>query len=249
MMAARVAGVPSAQSFHLFADFFILNLPPRMAPCPAECWRRYILSGGLVWSRITCAFSAAPLIADSQRGQPLLVVIRFLFAAFPGFVPAVNGLPAFLGDSLARAQKIVFTAGRNHAQRVVFVIGIKHRCQPPGHHFIQLSLVSSQIHVFRALARWNNRVVIGEFRVVKHAFGHPHAVGKRLFADGLQRAVVSFQRRLYLAEHIVGKIAAVRSRIGEQLVLFIELLRSGQRLLRREPQLSVGLAAGALVRS
>ena len=85
-------------------------------------------------------------------------------------------------------------------------------------------------------------MVIGQLCIVKHAFRHPHAVRKGLFTNRPQCAVVAAQRRLHLAEHIVREIAAVRSRISQQLMLLIEFLRGSQRFFRREAQLSVGFA-------
>ena len=224
---------------HLLADFFVRNLPPCVLHIQQDARVAVFLRRlGLVARHLRAL--AEPLVPDGQRRKPLLVVIRLLFSF--ALVSAVDGLPSFLRDGFPRAEKIILAAGRDHAQRVVFVIRIERRRQSLGDHLVQPALIRSQIHAIRALARRDDRVVIGQLRVVKHALGHPNAIGKRLLADGLQRAVIAAQRRLHLAEHIVRQIAAVRPRIGQQLVLFVELLRCRQRLFRGKAQLRVRFA-------
>ena len=84
-------------------------------------------------------------------------------------------------------------------------------------------------------------MVIGQLRVVEHARGQPDAIAQRPLPNLLQRPAVGGERPFHLARHVVGEIAAVRSGIGDQLVLLVELLRGSQRLLRRKAKLRVGL--------
>ena len=85
-------------------------------------------------------------------------------------------------------------------------------------------------------------MVIGQLCVVKDARRKADAVFKRLLSCLLKIAFIGSQRLLHLARHIPRQISAVGSGIRDQLVIFIELLRSSQRLLSCKAKLCVCLS-------
>ena len=125
------------------------------------------------------------------------------------------------------------------AHRVVFHVGIKRRDQLPRHHLIELLLIRRQ----RAgpAPGGDDGMVVGELCVVIDPFAGIDRLVRREHQRA-QRLRHSLQNSLHLGAHIVGKIARIGARIGQQLVLFIQRLRQVQRFLRGKAVARVGLA-------
>ena len=126
---------------HLFAKGFILYLPAGMLHLPEE-GRIVMLLGRLGLFFLRLRRFAGARIALGKRGQVLLVFIR-LFTAGCAFrlVLFIDFLPSFARHAFAGGNKAVLPDPRHNAQRIVFMVGIKHRSQPARHHLIELSLV------------------------------------------------------------------------------------------------------------
>ena len=152
---------------HLLAQRLVLNLPPRVLHL-AQQGGVVVLLGRLGLLLAGPRGFARLRVAHGKRRQLLLVL--GCLALFLGLL-AVDRLPALLRHALAGGDEVVPAHPRHDAQRVVFVIGIEHRRQPARHHLVELSLVCRQVHVLRAFARRDDRVVIGQLRVVEHAWG------------------------------------------------------------------------------
>ena len=85
---------------------------------------------------------AGTRIALGKRGQVLLVFIRLFTAGYTlRLVLFIDFLPSFARHAFAGGNKAVLPDPRHNAQRIVFMVGIKHRSQPARHHLIELSLV------------------------------------------------------------------------------------------------------------
>ena len=225
---------------HLLAQLLVLNLPPRMLHVEQNA-RVVVFLGrlGLILRHLRVA--ADPFVARMEIRQRLLVLFFLSDAPCAArLLPRINGFPALLRHGLPRAQEVILSACCDHSERVVFVIRIEHGCQPLGDQLIEPSLVRRQREIRRLLSGRNNGVVVGQLRIVKDALAHPHAVFQRLFAQRLQSAIIRGERALHLAQHIMREIAAVRSGIGQQLMLFIELLCGFQRLFCGKAELRVG---------
>ena len=184
-----------------------------------------------------CALAQSGITLRKRR--QLLLIFRFLFLFH---LLAVDFLPTLLRNALAGGEKIILTHACHHAQRVILVIGIECRSQPARDHLIEIALIRRKRQLVRPLASGDDRVVIGELRIVKHARRHANAKGKRLFADRLQIPGIGGKRLFHLAGHVPREIPAIRSGIGDQLMVLVKLLRGGKRLFRREAKLPVCLA-------
>ena len=86
-------------------------------------------------------------------------------------------------------------------------------------------------------------MVVGDLGVVDKVLRFERTVSHKLLREGLIWIDHDRPQALRQGRHdVVGDIARIRARIGQQLVLLVELLRGGQRLFRREAKLRVGLA-------
>ena len=153
----------------------------------------------------------------------------------------VHGAEALLQHRCARGHKPLALAFRHHAHRLIAAGRVKRRDQPAGDQVKQFGLVRRQRLRVGPAARGDDGVMIGQLRIVKDALDAGNGPGQHGRGErGIAFRQV-FERLFHRAAHVVGQVAAVGARIGDELAFLIEALRGFERALRRKAQLAAGL--------
>ena len=154
--------------------------------------------------------------------------------------------PAGLGKHLALGLELVGADGRDADRHVILGRRIEDG-QEAAHDQIE-DLLLDLIESLRKLPRRNDGEVVADLRVVEDALVRTNPVLRQdLGREGrVVREAAQCVERVAHGRHVVfGKRAGVGSRIGENLVLFIERLRDGKRRLGGIAEAAVGLALQA----
>ena len=148
---------------------------------------------------------------------------------------AQHGTPSRLTDDAALGGKLrLATEGGGGGEFLDALVGEGFH-HAPGYHLIDGVVLLGEEEGL--LARDKQGVVVGHLATVHAAAGQPVPVGH--LADPFGIAAQEGEQLGDFGKDIFGDIAAAGARIGDEL-LFVELLRYLQCLLRRESVLGVG---------
>ena len=175
----------------------------------------------------------AARVSRLELGQPDLLRV---------LARVVDRVPALLRRRRAGGAESVLVHAGDDPRAVALVVRIVRRDQPPDDQVVQPPLVGVERLQVRPAVGRHDGVVVADAGIVVVAPGGQVQVHLR---RGDQRGVRLGQQGEHLADlraHVVGQIAAVRARIGDQLVRLIQRLRQLERPVGGKAKLLVGFA-------
>jgi hypothetical protein len=170
------------------------------------------------------------VLALLEPGQPLIAPRVVLGLGLGGHLLAVDRAPAGLDQHPAARAEDVLGDGRLHAGALEHRVGVEDRQVALCDQVVDLQLVGTHPRQVVLGSRGDDRVVVLDLLVVHHA------TERKLFerGDELGRLAVlgvvpdELGDRSDLGDHVTGQEARARPRVGQRLVLLVELLRRGQ---------------------
>ena len=157
---------------------------------------------------------------------------------------AVDAAPAGHEQDAAGRAEDVRLDGRLQARVLEHGLGMEDGEEAAGDHVVDPPVVVGHLVELVVRVGRDDRVVVGDLRVVDHPVGREHVepghVRGRLGVLAVLADVAG--DRLDLAAHVRGQEARVRTRVGERLVLLVEPLRRRERAPRGEAVPRVRLA-------
>ena len=184
------------------------------------------------------------VLALLELGQALVAAGVVLGLVLGARLLAVDRAPAGLDQHPAAGAEHVLGHGGLHAGALELGIGVEDGQEALGHEVVDLQLVRAHAAEVVLGLGGDDRVVVLDLGVVDHAaqgqLVQPHHV---LGALRVGRVVAhQLGDRLDLLDHVAGHEARVGARVGERLVLLVELLGGGQRAAGGEAVQRVGVA-------
>ena len=184
---------------------------------------------------------------DVLRGD-LLVRLnghQLVVFAFRGGFATVDFQPAGFDQDLALALKRFAFDPRDARGDEKLRGRVKNGQKAPHHHVVNFLLCLGE--ALGGGARRDDREVVTHLRIVEDALVglHPVLRQDRCGEGGVSRAVHRAERLLHRRDVVLRQRPRVGARIGKDLVLLVERLRDGQRVLGRKPKALVGIALEA----
>ena len=185
--------------------------------------------------------ASSPCSSLGRRWSPPGVVLGLVLGAR---LLAVDGAPAGLDQHPAAGAEHVLGHGGLHAGALELRVGVEDGQEALGHEVVDLQLVRAHAAEVVLGLGGDDRVVVLDLGVVDHAPQRQLRPGPPRTPRPCVGGVVAHQLgdRLDLLDHVAGHEARVGARVGERLVLLVELLRRGQRAAGGEAVQRVGVA-------
>lgn len=155
----------------------------------------------------------------------------------------VESFPAKVDGDVAVASEVFAVDVEMDAGLFIFVRTKEVGQEALDDKLVNAALVAGQIVLAEAFFRWNDGVVVADLGVVDAAwrdgalFG-ANETGHVTVAVGCERLQAFWEG----GDDVLGEIAGIGARVGEQLVLFVETLHDLQRLLGAEAIARIGVA-------
>ena len=154
-------------------------------------------------------------------------------------------MPALPGGHGAGGLEAVRAHLGDDSGGIAFVVRVVGGDEPADDQVVELGLVGLQRAQIRPALGGHDGVMVADLAVVVEPPGvhvEVHLLRMRQRGVGLGQIL---EHLFHLRAHVVGQIAAVRARIGDELVGLVERLRQLERFVGREAELAVGLALQA----